>query len=328
MGMFSAHRVGALVVGVACLAACGKVANDDDGGSDAKDGDSGGTTSTGGTKSSGGTNSAGGQASSGGSSGSGGDEGLGLGGNDAGPDHCLNQVAVHSPGAIVDDNGAYELTSRNGVGYAFYLGSDGEGLESRTVRYAGASFRIEHVAGTSPNTLPILKPVTFCGEQSPGAYESNSDCGLPVEIGEVSRVEFGARFGHNGSSSAGSDYSYAVELLIEPAVGERYQVVVVPRWSEFSDLGDVEAERGLLVGDDPRPWSFAMPNEPAATAMFFRPASLGGTEVAADALDFIEVLTEDYGLDAKRLLAISAVLPVYAGTIEDLRLEDFCVEVE
>jgi hypothetical protein len=281
---------------------------------------SGGALGTGGAPDTGGAPSTGGLGGLGGQTiGSGGVDGSA--GNSGGPDHCLNQTANQSPegtsGGIVDTANVV----RNGVDYMFYTGQEGAGLLSSSIEYRGTSFDILALDGDAAPGNLLQNPVMFCGELSTGYLESEGICGLPVELDQATRIDFGARYSHDGS---GSDYSYFIDLRLLGT--EETWITVAPRLSDSFALDDLDITTGVLVGADPEPWSVGFRNVQWPALLFFRPETQG-TEFAGDARDFIAIANGDYDFGAETLAAIGAAISVY-GPVSDLSLGDFCVQVE
>lgn len=296
-------------------------------------GSGGGGSNTGGASAAGGSAGAGaadtGGNGSGAGTGSGGEggEGGGAGGNSGGPDHCLNQPNVnHSPGATVTSSDFYVTTERNEIGYLFYSGVAGTGFQSVSIDYTGTKFLINDLVASGGQNDRALAPFVACGEVYAPNLVSPPSCGLPLELAGTTRVDFGARFRHGGD---GWDYSLSVDMTFLDEIDSEIWVTIAPRISDSYEMDAFDVTTGVQVGGDPEPWNVGYNDDgPAPWVYFFRPPDEEGREIAGDALEFLQVASNDYGLEAETLQYISATATIYYGPITDLELEDFCVEVE
>jgi Glycosyl hydrolase family 12 len=217
-----------------------------------------------------------------------------------------------------------DLNACPAVPYRFIANGWGENWTSHKITFGGSIFAVEDFQGQrSANFGPAGYPSMFCGLYS---NEQSGNCGLPAAISSLSRVNTGLRWSHTGT---GSDFNVAYDVWM--GNGNTFAGFLMVWYrdpAENQPAGSVKANN-VTVGSDPTTfdvWTGQVNGSPIVN--YVRRSGQELYEYSFDVLDFVEHAKANYNLPGDTIQSVAIGFEIWSGPVTNLKVDDFCVEVQ
>ncbi len=283
----------------------------------------GGESSTGGRAAGGSGGSSTGGSSAGGSSSSGG-TGPTAGG-------CTVGAGTHSGEGNTQERYLDADVQRDAQNYTVITNGWGQNWESHDLSWLGTKLTINSFEGSrQSNGAPAGFPAVFCGRYSD---QTSQECGLPAARDSVTALPTAAKWSHPEENGV---YNVAYDVWIGDASGggfgsglESYFMVWLYDPEEEGPAGSLQ-EEGVSVEGVPGVWNIVageVNNLPIVN--YVRAEGDEVHELAFDMMNFIDdAEARNLEFPGNDILSVALGFEVWQGPVTNLKLDDFCVEVQ
>lgn len=220
--------------------------------------------------------------------------------------------------------------TRDGKNYYLMANGWGPGFESQTLAWEGTAFTVSQLLGEQgDNYEPATYPTVFCGLYSDSA---SKECGLPAPLDSITSLRTGWSW---KAAAEGSNPEYNAAYDIWLANG--------PARTDFSGFFMVwlreppgqqpagsHKESDVTVPNVPGVWDIwtgEVNNAPIIN--YVRAEGADTPSLEFDVLDFIRHAQESgYEVPGTHVLSVAVGFEIWNGPVNDLRSQDFYVDVQ
>jgi hypothetical protein len=274
-----------------------------------------------------------GGASTGGSTGAtGGTVGAGTGGSPepgASIGNCtLNVGQQEGEGNTMEQFLEVDVT-RDGQNYMLMTNGWGQNWVSHDISWLGSSFWIDSYEGSrQSNGAPAGYPAVFCGRYS----VTSMACGLPAERSSINELNTAVKWSHPDGNGT-YNVAYDVWMGDQDATGrlglQSYFMVWLHDPAGEGPAGSLNTS-GVSVEGAPGVWNIVdgtVNNLPIVN--YVRAEGDDTHEIAFDILDFVrDAEARNLNFPGDDVLAVAIGFEIWEGPVTNLKLDDFCLDIQ
>lgn len=277
-------------------------------------------TSAGGTQTTGGTSNAGGTGVAGAATGGGGSQfTIGACTLGEGTQEGSGQTDVQFFGANV---------KRNSVNYKMITNGWGDGWVSHDISWLGTSLSINEYEGSRQSDgAPAGFPTVFCGRYS----DTSLECGLPRALANIKALNTAVSWTQavpKGVYNASYDVWLGDGATMRRGL-QSYFMVWLHDPADEQPAGSLTVE-GVTVADVPGKWNIITGTVNSLPIVNYVRAEGDDThQIAFDIMDFIrDAQTRKFSMPGNDVLAVAFGFEIWSGSVTDLKIDDFCLDVQ
>jgi hypothetical protein len=217
---------------------------------------------------------------------------------------------------------------RDALNYYFMANGWGPGFESQTVSWKGTSFSVDTMQGKrGAGFEPASYPTVFCGTYSDS---QSGACGLPKALTDITSLRTGWRWSANGNAG---QYNAAYDIWLSNTAdisGHSAFLMVWLRDPPGQQPAGTRKFPGVSVTNAPGSWNVWVGNVGGKPCIsYVRNEGQDSPELEIDVMDFVrDAAARQISMPGSTVLSVAVGFEIWSGPIDELKSDDFYVQVQ